>query len=62
MRLYKPDVSESVLENICLYASHFPADFAMTLFTDMSRIEGIRAKLAKTRVFQQWLAKNGRTL
>lgn len=56
------DVSATELENVCAYAVRFPADFAMTFFSDLSRIDGVKEKLTRISVLQQWLSKKHRRL
>lgn len=55
-------ITDNELENICSYAMHFPPDFAMVFFGDLSKIERIKTKLMKVRPLQQWLARKGRSL
>ena len=46
------------LENVCAYAAHFPADFAMTFFKDLNSLPDAKLLLMKCRSMQLWLAKN----
>ena len=46
------------LENVCSYASHFPADFAMTFFKDLNSLTNAKMLLMKCRSMQDWLTKN----
>lgn len=46
------------LDNVCEYASHFPADFAMTFFKDLNSLANAKLLLMKSRPMQDWLAKN----
>lgn len=55
-------VSTEELENICAYAARFPADYAMSFFTDLKQTEGLLPRLMKVRSLQQWLARNRRSL
>lgn len=54
----REDISLAELENVCAYCVHFPADFAMTFFTDLKHIDRVCEKLSKVRVFQNWITKN----
>lgn len=40
-------VTQTELENVCAYAKCFPADFAMSFFMDLNRLESLRLKLMK---------------
>lgn len=46
------------LENVCSYASRFPADFAMTFFKDLNALPDAKLLLMKCRSLQEWLSKN----
>lgn len=58
----REDISGFELENVCGYVSHFPPDFAMTFFKDLSNMENLKDRLAKIRALQLWLQKNKRSL
>ena len=45
------------LENVCAYASRFPADYAMSFFSEINADETLSLKLLKCRAFAQWIAK-----
>ena len=49
---------QNELDNVCEYASHFPADFAMTFFKDLNSLANAKLLLMKSRPMQDWLAKN----
>ena len=57
-------ISQTELENVCQYASRFPADFAMTFFRDLNAMKdmGLNLKLMKCRSMQAWLTKNKKYL
>lgn len=46
------------LENACAYMKRFPADFAMTFFTDLSSVEEVKFMLMRCKNFTEWLSKN----
>lgn len=50
------------LENLCNYASRFPADFSALLFRGLLQIGGMDRKLAGTTAFLSWMKKNKRYL
>ena len=52
------DITLQELENVCAYVGRFPADFAMTFYTDLNAIEDIRLKLMKCPSSALWFAKN----
>mgnify|MGYP004505141335 FL=1 len=49
---------QNELDNVCEYASHFPADFAMTFFKDLNSLANAKLLLMKSRPMQDWLTKN----
>lgn len=53
----REDVTLTELENVCRYASRFPADFAKTFFTDIGKIGHLKERLSKIRSLQQWISK-----
>lgn len=58
----KDSLTGSELENLCNYASHFPADFAAMFFRGLIQIEGMNMKLTKVSSFAAWMRKNKRYL
>lgn len=54
----REDVSAKELENVCRYASNFPADFSSLFFRGLLKIEGMNLKLVKTASFLGWMKKN----
>lgn len=58
------EISQQALENVCAYASRFPADFATTFFHDLSQMkaEGLDLKLMKCRAMQDWMKRNKKYL
>ena len=57
-------ISLTVLENVCQYASRFPADFAAAFFRDLNCMKGsdLHLKLMKCRSMTEWGAKNKKYL
>ena len=58
----KDSLTGSELENLCSYASRFPADFAAMFFRGLIQIEGMNMKLTKVSSFAAWMRKNKRYL
>lgn len=58
----KEMLSSQELENVCLYVSRFPADFASLFFRGLLRIEDMNMKLAAISSFLEWMKKNKRFL
>lgn len=58
----RESISDFELENVCSYVSHFPPDFAMTFFKDISNMNFLKSRLTKIRSLQVWLQKNKRSL
>lgn len=58
----REDISDFELENVCGYVSHFPPDYAMTFFKDLSNMEILRSRLNKIKSLHFWLQKNKRSL
>ncbi len=58
----KESLKTRELENICNYASYFPADFAALLFRGFLQIQGMDRKLAAVSSFLSWMKKNKRYL
>lgn len=52
------EVTDRELENVCRYASRFPADFSALFFRGLLKIEGMNLKLVKTPSFAAWMKKN----
>lgn len=46
------------IDNMCMYCSTFPADYLVSLYRDMINIEGMKLKLMKSSVFNDWINKN----
>lgn len=55
-------ITDTELENVCTYATHFPPDFAMTFFNDLTNIKDLKPKLLKIRALQRWLSKHSHTI
>ena len=64
VRERRETISQTALENVCQYASHFPADFAAAFFRDLNAMEDadLSLKLMKCRAMQNWVAKNRKYL
>ena len=58
----KAMLSSPELENVCLYVSRFPADFASLFFRGLLRVEDMNMKLAAIASFLEWMKKNKRFL
>lgn len=54
----KDSVTHTEINNVCAYVTHFPPDFATTLFSDLNREEALRLKLMSDRIFSDWLRKH----
>lgn len=54
----KEEISDVQLENVCLYAAHFPPDFAVLFFSDLNRDEKLKLRLMNIRAFNVWLSRN----
>ena len=59
---HKDTISIRELENVCSYASQFPADFSAMFFRGMLAIEGMNMQLTKVSSFAAWMKKNRRFL
>ena len=55
-------ISVRELENVCSYASQFPADFSAMFFRGILAVEGMNLKLTKVSSFAAWMKKNRRFL
>lgn len=64
VRERRREISQTALENVCVYAARFPVDFAMTFFKDLNSMKdtGLHLKLMKCRALQEWLKKNRKYL
>jgi len=49
---------QTELDNVCEYASRFPADFATSFFKDINSLANARLLLMKTPAMRDWLVKN----
>lgn len=58
----KDTISDRELENICSFASQFPADFSAMFFRGILAIDGMNMKLTKISSFAVWMKKNRRFL
>ena len=52
-------ISLTELENMCLYAKQFPADYAACLYQNLCDVEQLRMKLLNVSPFKDWMRKNG---
>lgn len=52
------EVTDRELENVCRYASCFPADYSALFFRGLLKIEGMNLKLVKSPSFTDWMKKN----
>lgn len=52
------EVTDRELENVCRYASHFPADYSALFFRGLLKMEGMNLKLVKAPSFAEWMKKN----
>lgn len=59
---HKDTISIRELENVCAYASQFPADFSAMFFRGLLVIEGMNMQLTKVSSFAAWMKKNRRFL
>lgn len=59
---HKDTISIRELENVCAYASQFPADFSAMFFRGLLAIEGMNMQLTKVSSFAAWMKKNRRFL
>lgn len=59
---HKDTISVRELENVCAYASQFPADFSAMFFRGVLAIEGMNMQLTKVSSFAAWMKKNRRFL
>lgn len=59
---HKDTISVRELENVCAYASQFPADFSAMFFRGILAIEGMNMQLTKVSSFAAWMKKNRRFL
>lgn len=51
-------ITAKELENICSYASRFPADFAVLFFRGLLAMEGMNLKLVHVPSFANWTKRN----
>lgn len=58
----RESIRDRELENVCRYASQFPADFSALFFRGMLAMEGMNLRLAKIPSFAVWMKKNRRFL
>lgn len=58
----KDAVSARELENVCAYASQFPADFSAMFFRGMLAIDGMNMQLSRISSFVAWMKRNRRFL
>lgn len=56
------NVTDRELENVCRYASRFPADYGALFFRGLLKIDGMNLRLVKSPSFSQWMKKNKRFL
>jgi energy-coupling factor transporter ATP-binding protein EcfA2 len=59
---HKDTIRVRELENVCSYASQFPADFSAMFFRGMLAVEGMNLQLTKVSSFAAWMKKNRRFL
>lgn len=59
---HRDTISVRELENVCSYASQFPADFSAMFFRGMLAIEGMSMQLTKVSSFAVWMKKNRKFL
>ena len=52
------NMKEIELENVCKYASRFPADFSALFFRGLLKIDGMNLKVVKIASFVEWMKKN----
>lgn len=55
-------ISNRELENVCSYASQFPADFAALFFRGLISIDEMRMRISGVASFAAWMKKNSRFL
>ena len=51
-------ITTKELENVCSYASRFPADFAALFFRGLLNLEGMNLKLLHVPSFSAWMKQN----
>lgn len=51
-------ITAKELENVCSYASRFPADFAALFFRGLLNLEGMNLKLLHVPSFSAWMKRN----
>lgn len=54
----REDVTGRELENVCRYASRFPADFSALFFRGLLKLEEMNLRLVKSPSFTEWMKKN----
>lgn len=54
----KDEITDTQIENVCLYALRFPPDFAVSFFGDLNRCEELKLRLMNNQMFNAWLYKN----
>lgn len=47
------------LDHVLAYVQRLPADFIAAFMQDLSGIEGLKGKLVRSRIFQEWASKEG---
>lgn len=52
------EITGRELENVCRYASRFPADYSALFFRGLLKIEGMNLRLVKILSFAEWMKKN----
>ena len=51
-------ITAKELENVCSYASQFPADFAALFFRGLLILDGMNLKLMHVPSFSTWMKRN----
>lgn len=58
VKQHKDSITDRELENVCNYASRFPADFAALFFRGLLAMEGMNLKLVHVPSFANWMKRN----
>lgn len=43
------------LDNVAVYAAHFPEDYQTCLYSALKKTDGIKEKMGEVRLYKEWL-------